>query len=381
MLLGFVVVLLAVTLALSIETLVGLSRLARLIDLAPWRSPGAPPVSIVVAARNEAAKIEGAIRSMLAQDYPALEVVVVDDRSSDETAAILARLSREESRLKVLTVTELPGGWLGKNHALQLGAAEATGDWLLFTDADVHMDPETVSRAIRHAAERNLDHLAALPDLELPGLILKGFATFFIYSFSVYVKPWKVRDPKSRFFVGVGAFNLVRRSVYEQVGGHRPIALRPDDDLKLGKILKRGGARPDVVSGSGAIQVEWYRSVAEMIGGLEKNAFASIEYNVLVSLAGGILQLAGAALPVVLVFLTTGLTQALLLAQIGVSVVMFSLLAREIRVPATVALLYPIAAVLFVFILWRTMVVNLAQGGLRWRGTFYPLKQLKANRV
>jgi len=244
------------------------------------------------------------------------------------------------------------------------------------------MHPEAVSRAVRYAVDRGVDHLAALPDLQLPGLLLSGFAAFFVYAFTAFVKPWRAKDPKSWFFVGVGAFNLVRKATYERVGGHRRIALRPDDDMKLGKILKRGGGRADVVRGGrGMLSVEWYHSLGEMVRGFEKNAFAGVEYSVILSVSAGILQLSGGVLPVVLAPFATGMTQAFLLAQIAMSVVTMGLVAREIRVPIAVALIYPVLASLLTFILWRTMFVNLAHGGLRWRGTFYSLKRLKANRV
>mgnify|MGYP001237708278 CR=1 FL=1 len=233
--------------ATSLDALLGMRRLGRLALADPIAGP-APRVSVVVAARNEARGVEAGMRSLLAQHYPALEIVAVNDRSTDETGAILDRLALGEPRLRVVHVAELPAGWLGKNHALALGAAAASGAWLLFTDADVVMQRDTLSRAIGHAERTGLDHLTVVPDLILPGL-LKCFTVGFIVWFSVYVRPWKASDPKSRFFVGVGAFNLVRTTAYQRAGGHEPIRMRPDDDLKLGKILKRSGARAEALSG------------------------------------------------------------------------------------------------------------------------------------
>ena len=359
----------------------GMRRIERLADL-PARDPeGAPHVTIVAAARDEATMIEPAVRSMLGMRYPSFQIVVVNDRSTDATGAILDRLAAKDPRLLPVHVAELPPGWLGKNHALQVGADCAAGEWILFTDADIHMHPEALSRAMRYAEFYGVDHLAATPSLEMPGVLLKGFSMLFLFIFASFAKPWRARNPNSWFHVGVGAFNLVRRSAYEGVGGHSRIALRPDDDMKLAKILKRGGYRADLVDGSSVLRVEWYQSLPEMVRAFEKNMFAGLDYNVLLSVVGGLLQLALTAIPLIGVLVTTGIPRLLLGAQVALSVAVFAYLAKRIRVSPLVALTYPLVSGLFVFILWRTMVLNLSEGGLQWRGTFYPLKLLKANRV
>lgn len=377
---------LLLTLGLASQVVIGSRRLGRLADQVPRPPDGAPRVSVVVAARDEARGIEAALRSMLAQDYPDLEVVVVDDRSTDDTPAILARLAAEEPRLRVLRVDSLPDDWLGKNHALMLGAERATGEWLLFTDADVHFQPTALRQAVGYAERQGIDHLAVAPDLELPGILLRAFGVHFLASFLAFARPWRARDPRSWFHIGVGAFNLVRREAYRAVGGHRRIALRPDDDMKLGKILKQAGFRQDALWGRGAVRVTWYHSLRELVRGLEKNAFAAIEYSVPVSLVGGLAQLAGGVAPPVLLALSLlppaqPAAAALLLAQILVSLGLTAWGARRVGESPALALLYPAAILLFVFVLWRTMVLNLTQGGIRWRDTFYPLTRLKANRV
>ncbi|MBL8985272.1 MAG: glycosyltransferase [Gemmatimonadetes bacterium] len=376
----FAGILLGISVLVALEVLVGNRQVARLEALPPWSAGRPPRVSVVVAARDEERGIEPAVRSMLAQRYPDLELVVVDDRSTDRTGAILDRLAAEDPRLAVVQVAELPAGWLGKNHALHLGAERASGEWLLFTDADIHLAPEVVSRAVRRAEEGRFDHLAAAPTLILPGLLLKAFGVQFLFSFLSFAKPWKASDPGSRFFVGVGAFNLVRRSAYVAVGGHAPIRLRPDDDMKLGKILKRGGFRAEALDGGGMISVEWYHSLGEMVRGFEKNMFSGVEYSMAFSVAGGLAQLLVLS-PLVLLPVATGLAQWLFGLQVLVALAMFAILARGMRVTPVVALLYPVVVVLFVAILWRTMFVNLRDGGIRWRGTFYSLRELKANRV
>ena len=377
----FAAVLLLLTVVSILELVLGVGRLARLAAVRPCDGAGAPRVSVVVAARDEARHVADAARSLLSQDYPELQVVIVDDRSTDGTGEILDRLAAADSRLTVTHVRELPADWLGKNHALQTGADAASGEWLLFTDADVHWAPDTVGRAVRYAEEQGLDHLVATPQVELPGALLQAFGLQFMQAFLLFTRPWRVRDPRSRFFVGVGAFNLVRHRAYAEVGGHRTIALRPDDDMKLGKILKRAGFRQDLVLGRGLLRVEWYRSFRELQAGLEKNLFSGIEYRPLISVLGGLGQLVVGVLPLILVWSAGGLAAALFTAQIVAMVALQVAAAREARVSPAVAVLYPVAVLLFVYLLWRTMAVNLRQGGITWRGTFYPLAKLKANRV
>lgn len=362
-------------------TLGGIRRLSRLADQPPRDVAGAPLVSVVIAARDEAPHVETALRTMLAQDYGALELIAVNDRSTDDTGAILDRLAAGDSRLKVVHVSELPSGWLGKNHALQVGADRAGGEWLLFADADIKMAPDAIRRAIGYAERNQVDHLAVAPRIVMPGVLLEAFVVHFLFSFLIFTRPWKARDPKSQFFIGVGAFNLVRRSAYRAVDGHRRIALRPDDDMKLGKILKRAGFRQDALMGPGSLEVEWYQSLGQLVRGLEKNMFAGVDYSILMSIGGGLVQLAVVAVPLFGIVFASGAAQALSAVTVALSIVTFWWLSRQAAVRPYAALLYGVVTFLFVFILWRTMVLNLSHGGLQWRGTFYSLRDLKANRV
>jgi cellulose synthase/poly-beta-1,6-N-acetylglucosamine synthase-like glycosyltransferase len=340
-----------------------------------------PKVTLVVAARNEERNIAQAIRSLLRLDYPDYELLVVNDRSEDGTGAILAGLSQEEPRLRVIPVTQLPAGWLGKNHALWVGAREATGEILLFSDADIVMEPSALSRAVSYLLAERADHLAVTPELEMPSLFLDMFGASFILFFCMFARPWKARDPKSRFHIGIGAFNLVRSSAYWQVGGHQRIALRPDDDMKLGKILKRGGCRQECAYGGGLLMVEWYATLGELIRGLEKNAFAGVDYRLTLLCLGALGHVTASVWPYLALFLTTGPTRAIY----GATVVLITLVFMDsVGFHGTkrwYAIAFPFTALLFIYILLRTACLNLAHGGITWRGTFYPLKELKANKV
>ncbi|OYT72000.1 MAG: glycosyl transferase [Chloracidobacterium sp. CP2_5A] len=338
-------------------------------------------VSVIVAARNEANTIELALRSLLAQDHPTLEIIVVNDRSEDATGDVLARLQRECPSLKVITVTALPPGWLGKNHAHWAGAKAAQGDFLLFTDADIVMHPSAIRQAVAFAAAERLDHLAMGPEVRMPGALLTAFLGTFTMCFSMFARPWRAPDPRSAAFIGIGAFNLVRRSVYERAGTHVVIRMRPDDDMKLGKIIKRAGGRQELVAGKDLLSVVWYRSLGELVRGLEKNAFAGLDYSLALALAGPLTLFFLFLWPYVALTFTTGwLWQLNLLnATLGLALYADNSLRHGVKwrhVP-----LFPVTVALLILITWNATLRTLIGRGITWRGTHYPLAELKANRV
>jgi cellulose synthase/poly-beta-1,6-N-acetylglucosamine synthase-like glycosyltransferase len=253
----------------------------------PWQEPSCGPVlSIIIPARNEEKNIKESLQSVLNQDYRNTQILVMDDRSSDGTAAILDEMAQLHNRLRVFHIAELPEGWLGKNHALYYGARHASGEFLLFADADVVMHPSTVGRAMRYIVQEQVDHVTVGPEIDMPGLLLRIFSGVFTLFFALYARPWKAKDPRSSRHVGIGAFNLVRASAYHASGTHEAIAMRPDDDMKLGKILKNHEFKQRVLFAEDMIRVEWYGSFAELVSGLEKNAFAGVEYSLPVMVLG-----------------------------------------------------------------------------------------------
>ena len=164
--------------------------------------------------------------------------------------------------------------------------------------------------------------------MRVPGLALNAFMAAFGVFFSLYSRPWKARDPRSRAHIGVGAFNLIRAAAYRAIGGHRAIAMRPDDDMKLGKVVKKHGFRQDVVSGRGLIVVEWYASLRELVDGLMKNAFAGVDYS-LVKVAGSTIALFLMNVwPFIAVFVTDGLTRVLYGVCVVLIVLIFAISAR-----------------------------------------------------
>lgn len=373
------------TLILSViavlDLVIGNRKVRALREMSPVSAPDTQRVSVIVAARNEERNIREALSSLLELSYPDYELIVVDDRSEDHTGQILDQMAARHNRLKVIHIDALPAGWLGKNHALWVGSKRATGEMLLFTDADIVMEPTVVSRAVAFMGQNGLDHLAATPSVRMPTIFLGMFGAAFIIFFSLFSRPWKARDPKSSRHIGIGAFNMVRASAYRQVGGHETIRLRPDDDIKLGKIIKKGGLRQDAAYAPEFLVVEWYASLGEVIRGLEKNAFAGADYNIPLVLAGILVHLLCSIWPFLAIFVTHGMVQGIYLAIVLLILLVVADSARFHRAPSWYAAGYPLTSALFVYILLRTMLLNLIQGGIYWRGTFYPLKELKSNRV
>jgi glycosyltransferase involved in cell wall biosynthesis len=367
--------------AFGIDLFFGSRSIKCLRDLAPPATPPSHRVSIIIPARNEERNIEEALKSVLEQGYEDLEVIVVNDRSTDRTGAILDEVARAYPTLRIVHLKELPRGWLGKNYALYRGAQEANGNLLLFTDADVVMHPSAVSRAVGYMLGHQLDHVAIAPDVRMPGVLLQLFVGVFGIFFSLYARPWKARDPKSRRYIGIGAFNLVRGDVYGAVGTHQRIAMRPDDDIKLGKLIKKHGYRQEFLFGTRMLHVEWYASVREMVEGLTKNAFAGVDYRISAIVGASIAQLLTSVWPFLGIFFTHGSTRLIN----GVVVLAILALCRDSARFLTVApwfgVAFPVATLLFIYILWRSMLAALFRGGIDWRGTRYPLAELRANKV
>ena len=340
-----------------------------------------PRLSVIVPALNEAEQIEAAVESMLHQDYSGLELILVNDRSTDYTGAIMAALEeRYPDKVRVVTIEQLPPGWLGKNHAVWTGAQQATGEWILFTDADVVFHATCFRRAVAYCEQHGLDHLAMFPRLTSRGYWGESFISLFSMLFQVGERPHAANQPGSKNGVGIGAFNLLRHSTYQQVGTHQAISLRPDDDMRLGKRIRKLGFRQRFASGMGMASVMWYPSVGEAIRGLEKNMFANFDYSVAKTVVMAIVMLPPNIAPYIAIWFTSGAAWWLWLAGLASQWVVLAYagyLCGNKR-----ALLYapvhPLLTAVIAYAMLRSMVLALKRGGIYWRGTFYPLSLLRA---
>src|SRR2546423_974415 len=345
--------------------------------------PVTPPrLSVVVPTRDEAFAIARALGSLLEQDYPDLEVIVVDDRSSDATGDVLRDLAAKDRRLVVLRVNELPAGWLGKNHALWRGADRATGDWLLFTDADVVFARGALRQAVAYAAAERLDHLTLAPLLVARGVALRAFVAFFGYAFIALWGAYLANDPKSKRGVGIGAFNLVRKEAYERIGTMRALSLRPDDDIRLGRRLRGFGFRQRVLNGKELLSVEWYPSLGAAMSGFEQSMYSSLDYRVIDAVGVVIYLSATMVWPFVGVLVLGGVDRALLSVVVACLIAALletyrqSVSPRVTPTALVVGLLLPLSAACFAWAIVRSVYLAETRG-VRWRGTTCPLSLLR----
>ncbi|MDP3696020.1 MAG: glycosyltransferase family 2 protein [Desulfocapsaceae bacterium] len=362
---------------LTIDIAIGSRKLGSLGDSAPISATDVPLVSIIVPACNEAETIGPALATLLAQKYTNLEIVVVNDRSTDATGAILREMQRHDPGLILLDIHELPVGWLGKHHALHCGAALAKGDILLFTDADIHMDPETVARAVNRLEQAGLDHLCLIFKNKAKGWLLNSFILDAGGGLFLLFKPWLAGNPQSKRFMGVGAFNMVRRQAYEQVGGHGAIKTHPIDDIMLGKIIKEAGLRQECLSGYDFITVDWYHSTGAMIDGLMKNIFALVNFNTALALAGAVGVSLLTILPPWGVLLCHGPARLFFALTVALRLAFFSQAARYSGLSPWLAPAALVTPYVTVYTILKATFTTLKNKGISWRGSRYSLDELR----
>jgi glycosyltransferase involved in cell wall biosynthesis len=351
-------------------------------DLSPGPSAKTPPrISLLFAARDEEEKLPAALATLAALDYPDLEIIGVDDRSKDATGRIMDEFAASDPRFRVIHVSELPPGWLGKPHALQKAYEASSGEWLLFTDADVRFKSDVPGRAMALVMQQRLDHLSLYGDVEMVGFWETVLLTFFGMAFLMATNPRGVVNPKSKTYVGVGAFQMLTRAAYEASGTHKRLAMEVVDDMRLGKIVKEAGFRSGVGVAQGYVVVRWQNGVRNLINGVTKNFFAAAGFSVprvMVAISGLLLTNFLPFIGVIFgdgwvrIFSAVAAVMALSM-HVGVDVVQ--------RVSPLYCFTLPIGAIFFSYMLLRSTVVTLRQGGIVWRDTFYPLDALKRGAV
>ncbi len=360
---------------------IGMARLPWLSDAPILSSDAAPLLSVIFAARDEAEKLPGAIETLLAQDYPRFEIVAVDDRSQDQTSAILHEFERVNRNLKVIDIANLPPGWLGKPHALVAGFEQSQGEWLVFTDADVHFAPDVLRRAVALAKERQWDHLSLLASVEMRGFWEITAISYFGLGFVFGNEPWQASNPRSGRYVGVGAFQLVRRTAYEACGGHRRLRMDVIEDMKLGKLMKLAGFRSGVAVAQDMVRVRWHSGLQNVIRGVTKNMFAACHYNALFALAAMVLPLIMSVLPFFGLAFATGWARVFAGIAAGAAVLIHAAMIWSTDASPLYGLTHPLGALLFCWMLARSAAATLWRGGVVWRDTFYPIEELRKGLV
>ncbi len=380
--------------ARTIESLVGMQRLPDLNRRTPQRPKG--KISVIVPARNEGAAVADGLRSLMGQRDVDVEVIAVDDRSTDETGRVMDSLVEEAAstpvRYHVEHITCLPKRWLGKPHAMARGVEQARGEWLLFTDADVVFAPEALTRALAYAEESGVDHLLLLPTAVATSAG-EHMMLAFLHVLSIWgPRVWRVADPTTRDAVGVGAFNMLRRSTYDAVGGWERLRLEVIEDLRMGYLVKHSGFRSHVVAGRNLVRIRWAHGAWGVVENLTKNVFSAFRFNLGMMLGGTastavlfLLPFAGLALsPRDRRWLVpNGISLACVLALYQRHPFFTDRQGRQAK-PGSIgnllwAVTMPPATLLFLYAMLRSTVLTIARKGVLWRGTFYPLPELKAN--
>ncbi len=348
----------------------------------------APKVSILVPFCDEEGSIVKAAKKLALLEYPNLEILYLNDRSTDGGGeALETYLASKSKKLETsykehcFHIKELPNGWLGKLHAIDFGLKQAQGKWVLLMDADVMLEPSVLQKAVDHCESDNLDHLALIAEFGSPGFWTTSLQAAFFSLVPLAFLPAQVRSPKSNVYAGVGAFQLIRRSFLQKVGGMKWLALEVIDDIGLGKLVKANHGKSELMSGRGLAKLHWYGSIPEMIRGTEKNLFAAMRY----SLWRMILQVTfSLGLAFYFVWSLYTCPPSLLVFGLGMLSLLFFFIGlhRYYRVwnfnafhALTIFFMVPI---LF-WMLVRNSVLAWRKGGISWRGTFYSIDTLIEN--
>jgi glycosyltransferase involved in cell wall biosynthesis len=371
-----------------VEAAIGMPHVADIArpewDRRPSSRNGEPRVSIIVPARNEEEHIRETLLQLLVLDYSNYEIIAVNDRSTDATGRIMDDMvanSKAEGRVKVIHVSELPAGWLGKTHAMWTAGQQATGEWLLFTDADILFKHDSVRRSVAYAEAERADHFVLFPRMIMKRAGERMMLAFFQVLFVFGHRPWRVANPKARDHMGVGAFNMVRRPVYDAVGTYRALRMEVIDDMKLGKVVKNAGFAQRNVFGEDLISLHWAKGAFGVVNNLTKNFFAVLSFQwwrtIITFIGLGLLNLG----PFIGVWLAHGWARLPYAIALGSMFAIYCGMSIRSPIPPYYFFLHPIATSLFMYILLRSMFHALWNNGIVWRGTKYPLEELRKGMV
>jgi len=355
--------------AIAVSNAWGMKRLGRAAWSGPW-----PRVAVLIPARDEERNIARCVVSLLRQDYPHLEIWVLDDHSTDDTRGIVAALQAQDGRLHLVEGKPLPPGWLGKTWACHQLAQRTSADLLLFVDADTYLHPQAVADAVAALCVHRADLLSALPRQEVGSWgerLVVPMLSWSIYTFLPLGIAQHVHWPAFSAFNG--QFLLFRRQAYEQIGGHAAIRDQVVDDLALGRRLIAARLGWRLLDGSTRIRCRMYHSWREVREGLTKNLFAVFGHRLLPFVFVWVW------LPIVFVWPSAGLVMWRLgwappgfsapAATLTVfsSLLLWGLAYGRFRFPLYLIFLYPLSILLSAIIAFRSLAYTLG-GATRWKG-------------
>ncbi|MCZ6530539.1 MAG: glycosyltransferase [Chloroflexi bacterium] len=359
-----------------VASTVGIMRMPNLPPFDDSVEQGVAKVSVIIPARNEASNIEETVRRLLVQQDADLEIIVVNDRSTDETGAVLDRSSQDDQRVRAVHIESLPQGWVGKCHALHVAAAQARGEWILFIDADIRMTPQVIARALQAAGREAADHICLMPGQRESTALGKASLLMLMLG----MPDAFTKANRDRLGCGFGAFNLVRAEALREIGGHEALRMEIVDDHQLGRLLYHAGKRTRGYFAGRDVEMDFARTPAGVVRAIEKNAFAMLRYSVpfvaTLAIVLGALLTGAAAGPFAgnLAGIAAG-ASFLSLAVPG------SLLARRYDWPAHAGVLAPVGLLVILFAGGNSVIKTLARGGVRWRGDFHRLADLRKGMV
>ncbi len=337
-----------------------------------------PKLSVIIAACNEADTIEPAIVTLLGQDYPDLEIVLIDDRSTDGTGKIIDGIAGRDARAKAVHIEKLPDGWIGKVNALNEGTAKSTGEWLLFTDADVHFRQGTLRKALALAEADKSDHLALLPKPASNSfwfeVVVSALGAMFLHG----TRAVDVGKPGSEAFAGTGAFNLVRRAAFEKTEGFSWLRMEPVDDVGLGLMMSLSGAKSTFAVALRDISIVWYPSLKLMFKGVEKNFFGSAANYSLIRMAlivAFVWAFAIAPFAAIFNFRDLPLLSLWVITYVLMAAGSF-FISRRFKQKFFPLFLAQIGLLIVSVMLLRSGIICVRKGGIDWRGTRYKTEDL-----
>ncbi len=339
-----------------------------------------PRVSVLVPAKNEEDTLLAAVQSLLQVDYPDLEIILIDDRSTDRTGAIVDQLAQLDARVKPVHIEQLPDGWLGKVHALHRGIEASNSDWLLFTDADIHFTPQVLKKAIAYCQQHEKGFLALFPGMSSAGKLVGAAQAAFGVLLLSLLDFTRIADPHSKAAMGVGAFNLVKREHLDPQAGLAWLRMELADDAGLALMMKQRGANPDILSGRDLLSVDWYPSIATMLDGVLQRCIMGSNYHLgLFAFNCAFIALClGAPLVLVIALAPQTAFAWLFLGAYFVPAVALQAGGRNIGIPRASLWSLPIGYAIVLYGMLRSLASCLRHGGVYWRGNVYPLRQLRA---
>jgi len=335
-----------------------------------------PMISVCVPARNEERDLRACLASLLEQDYPHFEVIVVDDNSTDGTLGIIRSMQSQYSHLVAIQGDPLPEDWYGKPFALHQASRKARGDWLLFTDADPVFTPQTLATAMRQIETHRLDMLTLLPGADFGSFWERAVQPVIFAFIAALTRFRKVNDPQSSSAMGVGAFIMVRREMYDRIGGHMPLKQAILEDIGMARLMKQSGAHIRIADGQHLYSIRMYHSLREIWVGWRKNIFIAMKQSIFKTLYyifwifGFVLTpwlVAGYHLWVQPEWWLQGMAGT----GLAMVVVTQAALCHELKLEKRYLFLFPLGALVMAAIMINSMIQVRFRGGSEWRGRTY----------